>query len=187
MAACKTQSLAIVQNAIDCGQYIFGENRVQEGFEHFGASKPRGVEVRLIGPLQSNKAHEAMQIFDIIETMDRPNLAKEVAKLVQKGQKCPQFLVQVNIGEEPQKGGILPKHLDNFMKDLIKIYEINPIGLMCIPPFEKPPAQYFALLAKMAKFHGLSQLSMGMSGDFETAIKFGATHVRIGTALFGER
>ncbi len=187
VAACKTQNNEIIENAIKSGQKTFGENRVQEGVEHFGITKTNDVEIRLIGPLQSNKAHEAMELFDVIETLDRPSLVKEIVKLRDKNVKIPQFLIQVNIGEEPQKSGVLPQDLDVFIKSLRTEYEIEPIGLMCIPPNDLPAAQYFALLAKMARNHGLSQLSMGMSGDFETAIKFGATHIRIGTALFGER
>ena len=187
VAACKTQTNDIVENAINFGQKVFGENRVQEAIQHFANNKPDDVQIRLIGPLQSNKAQEAIQLFDIIETLDRPSLVKEIVKLRDKGIKIPQFLIQVNIGEEPQKAGVLPSDFDDFLKSLRNEYEINPIGLMCIPPNGMPSAPYFALLAKMAKENGLSQLSMGMSGDFETAIKFGATHIRIGTALFGER
>lgn len=187
VAACKTQNNEIVENAINFGQKFFGENRVQEGIQHFANNKPEDVQIRLIGPLQSNKALDAVQLFDIIETLDRPSLVKEIVKIRDKGIKIPQFLIQVNIGEEPQKAGVLPSNFDNFLKSLRKDYEINPIGLMCIPPNGMPPGPYFALLAKMAKNNGLTQLSMGMSGDFETAIKFGATHIRIGTALFGER
>ena len=187
VAACKTQNNEIVENAINFGQKIFGENRVQEGIQHFAQNKPNDVQIRLIGPLQSNKALDAMQLFDVIETLDRPSLVKEIVKLRDKGVKTPEFLIQVNIGEEPQKAGVLPCDFDNFLSSLRKEYEINPIGLMCIPPNERPAGPYFALLAKMAKNNDLSQLSMGMSGDFETAIKFGATHIRVGTALFGER
>ena len=187
VAACKTQTNDIVENAINFGQKVLGENRVQEAIQHFANNKPDDVQIRLIGPLQSNKAQEAIQLFDIIETLDRPSLVKEIVKLRDKGIKIPQFLIQVNIGEEPQKAGVLPSDFDNFLKSLRNEYEINPIGLMCIPPNGMPSGPYFALLAKMAKENGLSQLSMGMSGDFETAIKFGATHIRIGTALFGER
>lgn len=187
VAACKTQTNDIVENAINFGQKVFGENRVQEGIQHFSNNKPDDVQIRLIGPLQSNKAFEAMQLFDIIETLDRPSLVKEIVKLRDKGIKIPQFLIQVNIGEESQKAGVLPSDFDDFLKSLRDEYEINPIGLMCIPPNGMPSGTYFALLSKMAKENGLSQLSMGMSGDFETAIKFGATHIRIGTALFGER
>lgn len=187
VAACKTQNNEIVENAINFGQKVFGENRVQEGIQHFSNNKPHDVQIRLIGPLQSNKAIDAIQLFDVIETLDRPSLAKEIVKLRDKGIKIPQFFVQVNIGEEPQKAGVLPSDFDKFLKSLRNDYEINPIGLMCIPPNGMPSGPYFALLAKMAKNNGLKELSMGMSGDFETAIKFGATHIRIGTALFGER
>lgn len=187
VAACKTQNNDIVENAINSGQKVFGENRVQEGIQHFSNNKPHDVQIRLIGPLQSNKAYEAVQLFDVIETLDRPSLVKEIVKIRDKGIKIPQFLIQVNIGEEPQKAGVLPSDFDDFLKSLRKNYEIYPIGLMCIPPNGMPSGPYFALLAKMAKNNGLKELSMGMSGDFETAIKFGATHIRIGTALFGER
>ena len=187
VAACKTQTNDIVENAINFGQKVFGENRVQEAIQHFSNNKHDDVQIRLIGPLQSNKAIDAMQLFDVIETLDRPSLVKEIVKLRDKGIKTPQFLIQVNIGEEPQKAGVLPADFDGFLKSLRNEYEINPIGLMCIPPNGMPSGPYFALLAKMAKENGLNQLSMGMSGDFETAIKFGATHIRIGTALFGER
>ena len=130
VAACKTQTNDIVENAINFGQKVFGENRVQEAIQHFANNKPDDVQIRLIGPLQSNKAQEAIQLFDIIETLDRPSLVKEIVKLRDKGIKIPQFLIQVNIGEEPQKAGVLPSDFDNFLKSLRNEYEINPIGLM---------------------------------------------------------
>jgi PLP dependent protein len=187
VAACKTQDNNTIKSAIAAGQYLFGENRVHEGIAHFAQNRPSNIELRLIGPLQSNKFEQCLGLFDVIETLDRISLAKEIMKFANKGAKLPKFLIQVNIGEEIQKSGINPKDLDAFIKILRVDYEINPIGLMCIPPNNQPSAPYFALLSKMAKHHGLEQLSMGMSSDYESAIKFGATHIRIGTALFGER
>ena len=187
VAACKTQDQITIENAINSGQKIFGENKVQEGYLHFSTRDNSNLELRLIGPLQSNKAQDAIKLFDVIETLDRLSLAKELAKSIQKLGKTPKFLAQVNIGEEEQKAGINPNELDKFITELSAVYGIRPIGLMCIPPNNQPPAPYFALLQKMAKENGLEQLSMGMSADFETAIKFGATHIRIGTSLFGAR
>ena len=164
VAACKTQSVEIIDMAIQAGQFIFGENKVQEGIQHFQKPNEK-LELRLIGPLQSNKANDAVKTFDVIETLDRLNLAKELAKAIQKNGKSPQFLIQINIGEEIQKSGILPHELPNFIKILNQEYDIKPIGLMCIPPNNLPSAPYFALLSQMAKEFGLNQLSMGMSSD----------------------
>lgn len=186
VAACKTQTNEMIQAAIKSGQKIFGENKVQEGQKHF-KNLENDIELRLIGPLQTNKANDAVKLFNYIESLDRENLALELAKSIQKIGKSPKFLIQVNIGEEAQKSGILPNELETFIKKLNNVYDIKPIGLMCIPPNNIPPAPYFALLQKLSKNYGFEQLSMGMSSDFETAIKFGATHIRIGTALFGAR
>ncbi len=187
VAVTKTQPNENIEAIIAAGQNVFGENKVQEAKAHFENRAINELELRLIGPLQSNKAQMAVQLFDVIETLDRPNLAKEIAKSVQKLGKSPKFLIEVNIGEESQKAGIAPAEINEFMKTIEKDFGIKPIGLMCIPPFDKEPTPYFQKMQMLVKDFGLSQLSMGMSSDFETAIKYGATHVRIGTALFGER
>lgn len=187
VAVTKTQTNAAIAEIIAAGQTVFGENKVQEGFSHFEHIDCEGLELRFIGPLQSNKALQAVQLFDVIETIDRENLAKEIAKAVQKLSKTAQFLIEVNIGEENQKAGIAPKNLNDFLILLEKTYSIRPVGLMCIPPFNCDPTPYFKSMQTLLRDFGLSQLSMGMSSDFETAIKYGSTHVRIGTALFGDR
>lgn len=185
-AACKTQTLDVIDYAIASGQKVFGENKVIEGINHFASRDKTGLELRLIGPLQSNKAFEAVELFDCIETLDRDSLANELAKAVQKLGKSPKLLVQVNIGDEDQKSGVALTDFEPFLKSL-KIYDLEVRGLMCIPPNNIPAGPYFALLQKLAKNNGLCELSMGMSSDFEAAIMFGATHIRIGTALFGHR
>lgn len=186
VAVCKTQSRETVECAIEAGQLCFGENRVSEGLVHFPNGLKNG-ELRMIGPLQSNKAEDAVRLFDVIETLDRPSLAKALKAAIEKIGRTPKILIQVNIGEEAQKSGVLLQDLADFLALAKNEYCLPISGLMCIPPAEEPPAPYFALIQKIAKAHKLNELSMGMSGDFETAIKFGATHVRIGSALFGER
>jgi hypothetical protein len=168
------------------GQRVFGENRVQEAQGRWGHRR-EGLELRLIGPLQSNKAREAVALFDVIETLDRESLARTLADAIQKTGKAPRLHVQVNTGEEPQKAGVVPLEADGFIAALRRDFGLNPEGLMCIPPAEEPPGPHFALLGQIAKRNGLAKLSMGMSGDFETAIRFGATSVRVGSALFGSR
>ena len=170
------------------GQRVFGENYVQEANAKWPALRERypDVELHLIGPLQSNKAKEAVALFDVIESLDRPSLAEALAKEIAKQGKAPRLLVQVNTGEEPQKGGVLPADLDAFL-DLCRTRNLVIEGLMCIPPAEDPPSPHFALLNSMAAKHGLRTLSMGMSADYDPAIQLGATHVRVGSAIFGTR
>lgn len=179
---------------LDAGQTVFGENRVQEATERWGktfANSRSALCLHLIGPLQTNKAERAVKLFDVIETLDRLKLANAIARAADKHGKCPEIFVQINTGLEPQKAGIPPEDADNFIQTLRKDYHIDPSGLMCIPPAEKStgqaPGPHFACLAKIAARNGISKLSMGMSADFETAIGFGATHIRVGSALFGPR
>ena len=178
-----------IEPVLAAGQRVFGENYVQEANAKWPGLRQRypDVELHLIGPLQSNKAKEAVALFDVIETLDRPSLAEALAKEIAKQGKAPRLLVQVNTGEEPQKAGVLPGETDAFVARCGDEYGLAIEGLMCIPPLDEEPALHFALLAKIAARLGLKELSMGMSGDFEKAIAFGATYVRIGTAIFGAR
>ena len=184
-AVSKQQPWSRVAPVVAAGQTVFGENRVQEAMERWGERRA-GLSLRLIGPLQTNKADDAVAFFDAIESLDRGRLAQAIAKAAQKAGRCPELLVQVNTGEEPQKAGVAPAEADAFIA-ACRTLDLPVVGLMCIPPADEPPGPHFALLAKIAGRNGLSQLSMGMSGDFETAIAFGATHVRVGSALFGDR
>jgi len=184
-AVSKQQPWSRVAPVVAAGQTVFGENRVQEAMERWGERRA-GLRLRLIGPLQTNKADDAVAFFDAIESLDRERLAQAIAKAAQKAGRCPELLVQVNTGEEPQKAGAAPAEADAFIA-ACRTLDLPVVGLMCIPPADEPPGPHFALLAKIAGRNGLSQLSMGMSGDFETAIAFGATHVRVGSALFGDR
>lgn len=176
-------------NAIKFECKFFGENYIQEAKEKWQKIKPKFPDIKLhfIGHLQSNKAKDAVELFDVIETVDNEKLAKEIAKQTLKLQKNPEIFIQVNIGEEPQKSGIMPNEVKNFAKLCIEELKLNIVGLMCIPPGNELASPYFALLAKMAKEIGLKQLSMGMSSDFEEAIATGSTQIRIGTAIFGAR
>lgn len=171
------------------GQRVFGENRVQEAEARWTErrAKHADLHLRLIGPLQSNKAADAVALFDAIESLDRPKLAAALADAVQKQGRSPELLIQVNTGEEEQKAGVAPLEADAFIRIARETYGLPVRGLMCIPPVDEEPAMHFALLAKIAARNGLPILSMGMSDDFETAIRFGATHVRVGSALFGAR
>lgn len=189
VAASKRQPEASINEALAAGQAVFGENRVQEAEQRWIRRRDvtPGLELRLIGPLQTNKAEEAVRLFDVIETLDRERLAAALSKAMDKTGRTPKLLVQVNTGEEPQKSGIVPAELAGFLQMVSERFGLKPRGLMCIPPADEPAGPHFALLAKLARRHELTELSMGMSGDFETAIDFGATHVRIGTAFFGER
>ena len=187
VAACKAQNNKTIQDAIAAGQIIFGENRVEEAQKHFGADRPNNIELRLIGPLQSRKTKTALGLFDTIETLDREKLALEIKREIQIIGRAPKLLVQVNIGKEPQKSGIDPEDLEQFLDNLRQNHGLEISGLMCIPPHTLPPAPFFSKMQTLAQRHGLVELSMGMSSDFETAIEFGATHIRIGTALFGQR
>ncbi len=186
VAVSKQQPWDRVAPVLAAGQAVFGENRVQEAMERW--SERRGeIELRLIGPLQSNKAKEAVAFFDVVESLDREKLARVLADEAQKAGRSPRLYVQVNTGEEDQKAGVVPAEADAFIAACRDAYGLAVEGLMCIPPAEEPPGPHFALLAKIAARNGLAKLSMGMSGDFETAVRFGATSVRVGSALFGER
>jgi pyridoxal phosphate enzyme (YggS family) len=185
-AVCKQQPWEAIAPVLAAGQRIFGENRVREAQERWAGHRA-GVELRLIGPLQTNKAREAVDLFDVIETLDRPRLARVLAGEIQRAGRAPRLLVQVNTGEEPQKGGVLPRETDAFLNLCRQDFGLTIEGLMCIPPEAEPAGPHFALLAKIARRNGLAGLSMGMSADFETAIVFGATNVRVGAALFGAR
>jgi pyridoxal phosphate enzyme (YggS family) len=189
VAVSKMQPDERIEAMLAAGQRVYGENRVQEAQARWGARRTRfaDLKLRLIGPLQSNKAGDAFALFDAIETLDRPKLAAAFAELAQKHGRCPELLIQVNTGEEAQKAGVTPLEADAFIKSAREEFGLPIAGLMCIPPADETPAMHFALLAKIAARNGLSTLSMGMSDDFETAIRFGATHVRVGSALFGAR
>ncbi|MEA2934527.1 MAG: dependent protein, partial [Variibacter sp.] len=171
------------------GQRVFGENRVQEAKAKWPVLRERhaGIQLHLIGPLQSNKAKEAVALFDAVHTVDRPSLCAALAKEIERQSRAPQLFVEVNTGAEPQKAGVLPEEADAFVASCRKDYGLSVSGLMCIPPFDEAPAPHFALLAKIAERNGLAALSMGMSADFALAIRFGATHVRVGSAIFGHR
>ncbi len=185
-AVSKQQPWDAIEPILAAGQTVFGENRVQEALSRWTARRC-GLELRLIGPLQTNKARAAVALFDVIETLDRPQLALELARAADKEGRLPRLFVQVNTGEEVQKSGVAPQALPTFLDLVRETYGFEPEGLMCIPPAGEAPAPHFALLARLARRHGLSRLSMGMSGDYEAAIRHGATDVRIGTALFGAR
>jgi len=188
IAVSKTHGPEAIRPLIEAGQRVFGENRVQEAQAKWPALKGETPDVRLhlIGSLQSNKADDAVALFDAIHAVDRPSLVGALARAMDKAGRRPDCFVQVNIGEEPQKGGCAPADLPALL-DEARAAELPLAGLMCIPPADVEPAPYFALLAKLARRHGLQGLSMGMSADFATAVTIGATHVRVGTALFGER
>lgn len=188
VAVSKVQPEDRIEDALTAGLRVFGENRVQEAQGRWATRRAiyPDLKLHLIGPLQSNKVEDAMALFDVIETVDRPKLVETLAKLAGAGNKLPQLLVQVNTGEEEQKAGVAPRDLPALL-NLCAAHGLPIEGLMCIPPENEEPAMHFALLAKLAQRHGLGVLSMGMSGDFEAAIKFGATHVRVGSALFGTR
>lgn len=186
VAVSKTQPWEAIEPVLAAGQRVFGENRVQEAMARW-EGKADALELHLIGPLQSNKSREAVAFFDVIETLDREKLARSLADEVQKQGRTPRLYVQVNTGEEEQKAGILPADADAFIAAARSTYGLTLEGLMCIPPADEPPGPHFALLRKIAERNGLSKLSMGMSGDFETAIRFGATSVRVGSAVFGAR
>ena len=188
VAVSKTVAEPGVHEALAAGQRLFGENRVQEAQGKFPQLKMEfpDLELHLIGPLQTNKVKEAAALFDYIETLDRARLADALAAERDKMGKCPKLFLQVNTGEEPQKAGVLPREAAEMIAYARKL-ELPLEGLMCIPPVEDDAAPHFALLARIARDHGLPNLSMGMSGDFELAVKFGATHVRVGTAIFGAR
>jgi pyridoxal phosphate enzyme (YggS family) len=188
IAVSKVQPNERVEAVLTEGHRLFGENKVQEAAGKWPAFRDQfgDIDVHLIGPLQTNKARQAMQLFQAIHSVDRPKLATTLARLAQELGHCPDLFIQVNTGEEPQKAGILPLEADAFIAQCRDL-DLPIKGLMCIPPVEEEPSLHFALLAKIAARNGLDQLSMGMSGDFEQAIAQGATHVRVGSAIFGDR
>ena len=188
IAVSKVQPLERVEAVLNEGHRIFGENKVQEAAGKWPAFREQfsGVDLHLIGPLQTNKARQAMALFDVIQTVDRIKLARTLARLRDETGHCPTLFVQVNTGEEPQKAGVLPQDSDAFIAEC-RALDLPVVGLMCIPPADEEPSLHFALLAKIAARNGLAELSMGMSGDFENAIAQGATCVRVGSAIFGER
>jgi hypothetical protein len=189
VAVSKQQPDDRVDAMLAAGQHVFGENRVQEAQARWAMRRAQlpSLRLRLIGPVQSNKTADAIALFDAIDSVDRLKIAHALADEIQKQGRSPELLVQVNTGEEAQKSGVIPTEADAFIAACRKTYGLPISGLMCIPPANEEPAMHFALLAKIAKRNGLSELSMGMSEDFETAIRFGATMVRIGSALFGAR
>ncbi len=192
IAVSKTNPAEAVAEAIAAGQLVFGENRVQEAagkFPALRAAQPadRPLQLHLIGPLQTNKVKEAVTLFDVIQTLDREKLATALAAEMQRQGKRPDLFIQVNTGEEEQKAGIAPRDADAFIRHCRDELNLPVIGLMCIPPADQHPAPHFALLREIARRHDLSELSMGMSSDYETALQFGATYVRVGTAIFGSR
>ena len=189
VAVSKTHDAAAVEAALASGQRVFGENRVQEAAAKYPPLKARHPDLRLhlIGPLQTNKVKDAVALFDAIETVDRPKLAEALAGEMARQGRRPELFIQVNTGEEPQKAGVMPREADAFIEACRTRLGLGIAGLMCIPPAEEEPSLHFALLREMARRHGLAGLSMGMSGDYDIAIRFGATHVRVGNAIFGAR
>jgi len=189
VAVSKTFAADAIEPVIAAGQRVFGENRVQEAKAKWPPlmQKHRGLSLHLIGPLQSNKAKEAVALFDAIHSVDRPSLCEALAKEVGKQSRRPLLFVEINTGAEPQKAGVLPQDADQFLGQCRDKYGLAISGLMCIPPLEEAPGPHFALTAKIAQRNGLSLLSMGMSADYVTAIELGATHVRVGSAIFGAR
>ncbi|GAB4286034.1 MAG: YggS family pyridoxal phosphate-dependent enzyme [Roseovarius sp.] len=188
VAVSKQQPESRVLAALEAGHRLFGENRVQEAAARWAPLRARygDVTLHLVGPLQTNKARQAFGLFQAIHSLDRPRLARTLARLAQEEGRCPDLFIQVNTGEEPQKAGVLPAEADDFIAECGAL-DLPVRGLMCIPPVDEEPSLHFALLARIAARNGLDWLSMGMSDDFETAIAFGATHVRVGSAIFGAR
>jgi hypothetical protein len=189
VAVSKGHGADAVAAALAAGQRVFGENRVQEAEAKWPAFRRdlADIELHLIGPLQTNKAADAMALFDVIETLDRPRLAAKLAQEIARQKRAPRLYVQVNTGEEPQKAGVIPTEADAFIAACRDEHRLAVSGLMCIPPVDEEPSLHFALLAQIAARNGLDALSMGMSADYEVAVAFGATHVRVGTAIFGPR
>ncbi len=189
VAVSKTFGVEAIEPVILAGHKIFGENRVQEANAKWPPlqAKHPGIELHLIGPLQSNKAKEAVALFDAIHTVDRPSLCEALAKEIARQNRHPLLFAEINTGAEPQKAGVLPENADAFLRACREDYGLEISGLMCIPPIDEAPAPHFALTAKIAERNGLKFLSMGMSADFAVAVQFGATHVRIGSAIFGHR
>lgn len=189
IAVSKTFGADAIEPVIGAGHRVFGENRVQEAKTKWPALLERhsGVELHMIGPLQSNKAKDAVALFDAIHSIDRPSLCEAIAKAISSSDRRPLLFVEINTGAEPQKAGVLPQDADSFLERCREGYGLSIHGLMCIPPFDEPPAPHFALTAKIAARNGLKLLSMGMSADYPVAIAMGATHIRVGTAIFGGR
>ncbi|MBT5266865.1 MAG: YggS family pyridoxal phosphate-dependent enzyme [Rhodospirillaceae bacterium] len=189
VAVSKVQPEDRIAAGLAAGQRVFGENRVQEAIGHWSHLREEFPDLRLhlIGPLQTNKVSEAVALFDVIETVDRPKLAGALAREMKKQDRQLDCFIQINTGEEPQKAGTLPAEADDFIRACIEDHGLSVVGLMCIPPFDEEPSLHFALLREIARRHGLGKLSMGMSADYEIAVEFGATHVRVGTAIFGAR
>ena len=189
IAVSKSQPASVVKVALDAGHQHFGENRVQEAQNKWPSLKTayRDTTLHLIGPLQTNKAAAAVALFDVIQTLDRDKLAKNLAREMDRQNRHPQIFIQVNTGDEPQKSGVRLKGVDAFIEKCLHEYTLPIVGLMCIPPVNENPALHFALLSKIGKRNSLSNFSMGMSADYQTAVRFGATHVRVGTAIFGSR
>ena len=189
VAVSKMQAPSSIMEALEAGQRVFGENRVQEAQQHWAHLRDRypDLELHLIGPLQTNKVKEAVGLFDVIQSVDRPKLARALGAEMKKQARILPCFIQVNTGEEEQKAGVSPNDLKEFLQFCRDECELKIIGLMCIPPLNDPPALHFALLKKLAAENGLENLSMGMSGDFEKALALGATHIRVGSAIFGER
>lgn len=189
IAVSKTQPESALDEMLSAGQRVFGENRVQEGYAHWEGKRRTfpDLELHLIGPLQTNKSEDAVRLFDVIQTLDRPKLADTLAAAIAKTGRRPRLMIQVNTGEEAQKAGVSPGDLAALLDHAHTKAGLEIEGLMCIPPVGEPAGPHFALLAKLARANGLASLSMGMSGDYALAARYGATHVRIGTALFGER
>lgn len=189
VAVTKTHGPGLIRQALDAGHRVFAENRVQEAVAKWPALKAAypGIELHLVGPLQSNKVRDAVALFDVIETVDRAKLARRLAAEMARTGRKPQCYIEVNTGEEPQKSGILPEAADDFIAACREQHGLPVQGLMCLPPLDEEPALHFALLATIARRNGIEVLSMGMSADFEVAVAFGASHVRVGTAIFGAR
>ena len=189
VAVGKGHDTARIRPALESGHRVFGENRVQEAADKWPDLRAEfpGTALHLIGPLQTNKVHQALALFDVIETVDRPKLARKLAREMDTTGHRPEFFIQVNTGAEPQKAGVLPHEADAFIAECRTEFDLPVKGLMCIPPVDEEPSLHFALLREIARRNGLAGLSMGMTADYEIAIAFGATHVRIGTAIFGER
>ncbi|NQV45364.1 MAG: YggS family pyridoxal phosphate-dependent enzyme [Rhodospirillales bacterium] len=189
VAVSKTHDADRIQCAIDAGQRVFGENRVQEAegkWPPMKAATP-DLKLHLIGPLQTNKVKAALELFDVIETVDRPKLAKRLASMMNETGLRPELYIQINTGAESQKAGVLPEDSDTFIRECVDVLGLPIVGLMCIPPVDEEPSLHFALLREIAKRNDIEKLSMGMSADYDVAIQFGATHVRVGTAIFGGR
>lgn len=189
VAVSKTFEAKAIEPVIKAGHRVFGENKVQEALKKWEHLKEvyKDIKLHLIGPLQTNKVKDVVGFFDVIETVDRPKLAKKIAQETDKTGKNIDCFIQINTGEEPQKAGVLPEDADEFIIFCKEELKLNVLGLMCIPPFDEEPSAHFAFLKKIARKHGLKNLSMGMSGDYQIAIEQGATHVRVGSKIFGKR